>query len=120
MLPKDLTKLEFAITSKRKYTPAFSSCRIGGGTTDRTMWPSNAGFFLWIDLSACLRSATWQDEDELRQGLYDHGVEMSAGHAYHDEKPGNFRFLFSMDRDTLEEGLRRVIGFHETRRLDRS
>jgi len=81
---------------------------------------ANAGFFLWIDLSACLRSATWQGEDELRQALYDHGVEMSAGHAYHDEKPGNFRFLFSMDRDTLEEGLRRVIGFHETRRLDRS
>jgi bifunctional pyridoxal-dependent enzyme with beta-cystathionase and maltose regulon repressor activities len=81
---------------------------------------SNAGFFLWIDLSACLPSPTWQGEDELKQTLYDHGVEMSAGHAYHDEQPGNFRFLFSMDRDTLEEGLRRVIDFYETRRRDRS
>jgi xeroderma pigmentosum group C-complementing protein len=88
--------------------------------TDIILRLSNAGFFLWVDLSACLHSLTWQSEDELKQALYDHGIEMSAGHAYHDKKPGNFRFLFSMDRDTVEEGLRRVINFHETRRLDRS
>ena len=88
------------------------------GITDIFSRLSNAGFFLWIDLSACLRSPTWEGEDELKQALYNHGVEMSAGHAYHDEKPGSFRFLFSMDRDTVEEGLRRVIDFYETRRLD--
>ncbi|CAN9085154.1 unnamed protein product [Alternaria sp. RS040] len=58
-------------------------------------------------------------QDELKQALYNHGVEMSAGQAYHDEKPGNFRFLFSLDRNTVEEGLRRVIDFYNTRRTDR-
>ncbi|KAF2999666.1 hypothetical protein E8E13_001012 [Curvularia kusanoi] len=68
---------------------------------------ANAGFFLWCDLSACLHGTSWEAEDELKQKLYDHGVEMSSGRAYHDEAPGKFRFLFSVDTDTLEEGLRR-------------
>jgi len=67
-----------------------------------------------------LATQTWEAEDELKKKLYDSGLEMSAGHAYHDEVPGNFRFLFSMDRDTLEEGLRRVVRFYEANRLDRS
>lgn len=90
-----------------------------GRVTDLFPRLSNAGFFLWVDLSACLHSPTWEAEDELKQALYDHGVEMSAGQAYHDEKPGNFRFLFSLDRDIVEEGLRRVIDFYNTRRTDR-
>lgn len=58
-------------------------------------------------MSACLHSLSWQAEDDLRQKLYDFGIEMSAGHAYHDEKPGKFRFIFSVDKDSLAEGLRR-------------
>jgi hypothetical protein len=69
----------------------------------------NAGFFLWIDLSACLHSPLWEVEDDLRQRLYDYGVEMSSGRAYRDEIPGKFRFLFSVNRDTLMEGLRRCV-----------
>ncbi|KAH6615391.1 1-aminocyclopropane-1-carboxylate synthase 1 [Boeremia exigua] len=68
---------------------------------------ANAGFFLWIDMSICLQSLSWQAEDDLRQKLYDNGVEMSAGHAYYDESPGKFRFIFSVDKDSLVEGLRR-------------
>ena len=64
-------------------------------------------FFLWIDMSACFEGPTWQAEDELKQKLYDYGVEMAAGRAYHDEKLGRFRFIFSVDRDTLMEGLKR-------------
>jgi DNA-binding transcriptional MocR family regulator len=69
----------------------------------------NAGFFLWIDLSACLQEWSWEAEDALKQKLYDNGVEMSSGRAYHAETPGRFRFLFSVDRDTLMEGLRRYV-----------
>ncbi|CAE7175293.1 hypothetical protein P3342_007934 [Pyrenophora teres f. teres] len=81
---------------------------------------ANAGFFLWIDLSVCLSARTWEAEDELKLKLYNFGLEMSAGHAYHDEVPGSFRFLFSVDRDALEEALRRIVEFYETNRLDRS
>ncbi|EOA83686.1 uncharacterized protein SETTUDRAFT_118445 [Exserohilum turcica Et28A] len=81
---------------------------------------ANAGFFLWIDLSACLHSPTWEAEDDLKQRLYDCGVEMSAAHAYHGEVPGHFRFVFSMDRASVEERLRRIIEFHEKNRLGRA
>jgi aspartate/methionine/tyrosine aminotransferase len=69
----------------------------------------NAGFFLWIDLSACLHSPLWEAEDDLQQRLYDYGVEMSSGRAYHDETPGKFRFIFSVNKDTLVEGLSRCV-----------
>jgi 1-aminocyclopropane-1-carboxylate synthase len=81
---------------------------------------ANAGFFLWIDLSACLPSPTWQAEDELKQKLYDHGVEMAAGRAYHDELVGKFRFIFSVDSDTLLEGLRRIVNFYQRSGSDRA
>ncbi|KAF2124105.1 aminotransferase, classes I and II family [Dothidotthia symphoricarpi CBS 119687] len=75
---------------------------------------SNAGFFLWIDLSACLQDPSWQAEEDLKMRLYDHGVEMSTGQAYHDRMPGSFRFIFSVDRDTLVEGLARIVSFFKT------
>ncbi|EDU45581.1 Aspartate tyrosine aromatic aminotransferase [Pyrenophora tritici-repentis] len=77
---------------------------------------SNAGFFLWIDLSACLKAREWDAEDELKLQLYNFGLEMSAGNAYHDEEPGKFRFIFSVDKDMLEEALRRVVEFYVTNR----
>ena len=89
---------------QRKYIP-MTFC----GATADTVCFRNAGFFLWIDLSACLNEETWEAEDALKQKLYDHGVEMSSGHAYHAETPGRFRFLFSVDRDTVMEGLRRYV-----------
>ena len=69
----------------------------------------NAGFFLWLDLSVCLQEQTWEAEDKLKQQLYDYGVEMSSGRAYRDEKPGRFRLIFSIDKDSLEEALRRYV-----------
>lgn len=62
-----------------------------------------------MDLSACLDSSSWEAEGNLKQKLYDYGVEMSSGHAYHDETPGKFRFIFSVEKDTLVEGLRRYV-----------
>jgi bifunctional pyridoxal-dependent enzyme with beta-cystathionase and maltose regulon repressor activities len=67
----------------------------------------HAGFFLWIDLSKCLQSGGWQAEKHLKQELFDVGIEMSTGEAYHDELPGRFRLIFSVNKDMLQEGLRR-------------
>ncbi|KAF2274580.1 1-aminocyclopropane-1-carboxylate synthase 1 [Westerdykella ornata] len=67
----------------------------------------NAGFFLWIDLSKCLRGEDWQAETILKGKLFEAGIEMSSGEAYHAETPGWFRFIFSVNRDVVLEGLRR-------------
>jgi aspartate/methionine/tyrosine aminotransferase len=79
----------------------------------------NAGFFLWVDLSACLHSPTWEAEDDLKERLYDFGVEMAAARGYHGEAPGHFRFLFSVDKASIEEGARRVVEFYGRNRMDR-
>ncbi|KAF7946168.1 hypothetical protein EAE96_009171 [Botrytis aclada] len=73
----------------------------------------NSGFFLWIDLSPFLEiqdrdnKDLWEAENMLSSELLKAGVEMSAGFAYHNEKPGWFRVIFSDEREVLEEGLRR-------------
>jgi len=80
----------------------------------------NAGFFLWIDLSPFLvpkkaneagenADAAWDAEKDLSSRLLQAGVEMSTGFAYHNEEPGWFRVIFSVEREALEEGLRRII-----------
>jgi 1-aminocyclopropane-1-carboxylate synthase len=73
---------------------------------------SNAGFFLWIDLSPYLSprnpdSASWAAEKELKTRLSEAGVEISPGLGNKAERPGWFRVIFSVERDILEEGLRR-------------
>ena len=79
------------------------------GVLAYTVCSRNAGFFLWIDLSARLHELSWEAEDTMKQKLYEYGVEMSSGRTYHAETPGMFRFLFSVDRDTVMEGLRRYV-----------
>ncbi|KAH1291815.1 hypothetical protein KXV68_005057 [Aspergillus fumigatus] len=79
-----------------------------------------AGFFLWIDLSKCLdnRIVTSQDgwaaELALSRQLQQIGVEMSTGYAYHNEVPGWFRVIFSLDEESLKEGLSRIIKFYHS------
>ncbi|CCD34844.1 hypothetical protein BofuT4_uP098200.1 [Botrytis cinerea T4] len=74
----------------------------------------NSGFFLWIDLSPFLEiqdrdnEDLWEAEKMLSSKLLKAGIEMSTGFAYHNEKPGWFRIIFSVEREVLEEGLRSV------------
>jgi 1-aminocyclopropane-1-carboxylate synthase len=68
----------------------------------------NSGFFLWIDLSPFLEDQdSWEAEKMLSSKLLKAGIEMSTGFSYHNEKPGWFRVIFSVEREALEEGLRR-------------
>ncbi|KAL4869202.1 hypothetical protein BDV12DRAFT_168462 [Aspergillus spectabilis] len=79
-----------------------------------------AGFFLWIDLSKCLDPKVvasqdgWAAESHLSRQIRQIGVEMSSGYAYHNEVPGWFRILFSVELETLKEGLSRIIKFYHS------
>jgi len=77
------------------------------------MWVSNAGFFVYVDLSPWLPAKTSKlqvnrdSEYALAQKLLDGGVGIHPGEE-NCEKLGQFRLVFSgFDRDTLVEGLRR-------------
>ena len=74
---------------------------------------ANAGFFVWIDLSPYLpleSEGLSQKEREfaLAQRLVDAGVFLHPGEE-HSLKPGWFRFVYTMERRTVEEGLRRYV-----------
>lgn len=73
------------------------------------------GIFLWVDLSRCLNPTLiadqggWAAELDLSSRLLQIGVRMSSGYAYHNEVPGWFRITFSVEMETLEEGLSRYV-----------
>jgi len=74
---------------------------------------SNAGFFLYIDLSPFLPSVPGSDspraaEYALARRLVDGGVGLHPCEE-HNEVPGHFRVVFSHKGDTLTEGLRRCV-----------
>lgn len=48
-----------------------------------------------------------QREAENQNKLFQAGIEMSTGMAYNDEKPGTFRLLIALERDTLVEACKR-------------
>ncbi|KAJ5381817.1 uncharacterized protein N7496_004245 [Penicillium cataractarum] len=79
-----------------------------------------AGFFLWIDLSKCLDPTLiadqggWAAESDLSHRLLQIGVKMSSGYAYHNEVPGWFRIIFSVEVETLKEGLSRIVKFYHS------
>lgn len=74
---------------------------------------SNAGYFLWIDLSPYLPPTTTEDagpmmqERVLAQRLIDAGIYLATGEKFASEDPGWFRVVFTHEKAKLEEGLRR-------------
>ncbi|EGX50052.1 hypothetical protein AOL_s00076g403 [Orbilia oligospora ATCC 24927] len=76
---------------------------------------SNAGFFLWVDLSFALEqpedgSEPGLTEDmRLDQKLIQNGVHLAAGLGYQAEKPGWFRMTFSQPRPLLLKGLTKMM-----------
>ncbi|KAL1891976.1 hypothetical protein Sste5346_007320 [Sporothrix stenoceras] len=70
----------------------------------------NAGFFMYIDLLPWLPTKTENNDNPdfiLAQRLLDSGVGLHPCEE-HAEKAGQFRLVFSQERRTLEEGLRRL------------
>ena len=72
----------------------------------------NAGFFLWIDLAPFLpsRDATeegWKAEQDLRDAISRAKIPLASGAAYRAERPGWFRVIFTVDKDSVEESLKR-------------
>lgn len=71
----------------------------------------NAGFFVWMNLSPWLPpentgSLGVTREQMLAQELVDHGVFLQPGEEH--GRVGWFRLVFTLERETVEEGLRRI------------
>lgn len=73
------------------------------------MGDSNAGFFIYVDLSPFLPKDDRSDRERefiLAQKLLDAGIFLHPGEE-HSKDAGWFRLVFSNDEPALQEGLRR-------------
>lgn len=73
--------------------------------------PSNAGFFIWIDLSPYLAKypgeTPLEKERAMNQCLFDGGVHLATSEAFSGEEAGWFRLSFAVEEGTLALGLQR-------------
>ena len=71
----------------------------------------NAGFFLWCDFRAYLSAYGdgFEGEKALSQRFMEAKVFLATGESFHSEVPGWFRVIFTLPKDQLEEGMRRIV-----------
>jgi len=71
--------------------------------------PAEAGLVLWLDLREWLKFKDNHGQLELyRYLLEEHRVHLSPASGFHFSQAGFFRICFSQERETLQEGLRRL------------
>jgi xeroderma pigmentosum group C-complementing protein len=61
----------------------------------------------FLDHAIVTSQGGWAAELDLSRRLQEIGVIMSSGHAYHNEVPGWFRVIFSVEVESLKMGLAR-------------
>ena len=77
-----------------------------------------AGHFIWIDLRPYLpkrdrkgkklEDAAAQEAELFNRLLFDGNVYLAPGALYHSQVPGYFRFTFTVKRDYMEVGMKRI------------
>ncbi|KAJ6943549.1 1-aminocyclopropane-1-carboxylate synthase-like [Populus alba x Populus x berolinensis] len=74
---------------------------------------SNAGLFLWMDLSGLLKENTFESEMALwRVIIHEVKLNVSPGCSFHCKEPGWFRVCFAnMDDQTMQVALSRIRTF---------
>lgn len=75
--------------------------------------PTNAGFFIWMDLSKYLKEmpghTELQKEKEMNRRLLDSGIHLATSEQFYGEDYGWFRITFAVEKDILELGMKRFI-----------
>ncbi|RWA03238.1 hypothetical protein EKO27_g11869, partial [Xylaria grammica] len=74
----------------------------------------NAGLFMWIDLGPFLPVAEtggdgWAAQKLIAERLVQAGVVLQSGETYRAPRPGWFRLTFSLDEESMREGIRRRV-----------
>ena len=80
-----------------------------------TVYPAQAGLFLWADFSRHLAAPTREAEMELFTRLFEeHKLYVVPGSEFGCIRPGWFRLIFAVSKDRLETALDRLteaLGF---------
>jgi len=101
----------FLITHRERLENQYSRCANFLKAHSIPYIPSNAGWFIWADLSkysAFERGNTpLEQERSLTCRLFGEGIYLIPSETFHGEDPGWFRISFAVDKHTLEMGLAR-------------
>lgn len=101
----------FLITHRERLEDRYALCTNFLKARSIPYIPSNAGCFIWANLSkysAFERGNTsLEQERSLACRLFGEGIYLIPSEAFHGEDPGWFRISFAVDKDTLETGLAR-------------
>lgn len=118
---------EYLIQNRSALLSAYSLTASFLDSHDIAYRPASAGHFLAIDLSPYLgpspasASATTAGEVDLMNRLVNAGVYIGPGYCYRFAGKGTFRLTFSLRREWLAEGLRRmerVLGLEPSKMLE--
>jgi 1-aminocyclopropane-1-carboxylate synthase len=75
--------------------------------------PSNAGFFIWIDLTHAIQKmpgdSPLEKERALNRQMLDGGVHLATSEAFYGEEYGWFRITFTVEEKILQVGLKRLV-----------
>ncbi|TGZ76173.1 ACC synthase [Ascodesmis nigricans] len=66
------------------------------------------GFFMWVDMRELLGDQGREGERRLMEKLLEVGVWIASGESFGSSVPGWFRITFTVEREVLVEGLRRL------------
>lgn len=73
---------------------------------------TNAGYYLWINLSPWLKKEDgkdgWEREEALMQKMMEDKLFLTGGHWQGAEEPGWFRFVFTRKEAMMQEGMKRL------------
>jgi aspartate/methionine/tyrosine aminotransferase len=106
---------KFFVANQRRleeaYQAAVQAIQTSLGAEQVRIYPSQAGFFVWVGLQRFLREATWEAELELAERLFREArVLIYPGRVCHAPEPGWYRCCFSAveDTQTLQVAFERI------------
>lgn len=99
---------KFLATNRARLAEAAAYTRAFFESRGIEVYPSNAGNFAWVNLGPILGIETADEEKRIFQKLLDGGVYVAPGSGYHNPVPGWYRITFSVARENLDVGLRKM------------
>ncbi|KAJ6933670.1 1-aminocyclopropane-1-carboxylate synthase-like [Populus alba x Populus x berolinensis] len=114
MLSDDEFVWKFIRESKRRLAARHRVFTYGlAQVSIKCLTTSNAGLFLWMDLSGLLKEKTFESEMALwRVIIHEVKLNVSPGCSFHCTEPGWFRVCFAnMDDQTMQVALSRIRTF---------
>jgi aspartate/methionine/tyrosine aminotransferase len=69
---------------------------------------THSGFFIWADFRPFMKKKTFEEENQLFELFFEHGLYVSRGYNLGCSQPGWIRLVFTLKDSMITEGLKRM------------